>query len=343
MLTLTINQVDIGRSPWIEYRAMRDTVLRMLHQKQCVSGEELGKELSISRTAVWKHIEDLRRKGYEINSSPRLGYSLIKTPDLLIPEEIGLHLETRCFGKEILYFEEIGSTQDEARQLASKGAEEGLIVVAEKQSLGRGRLGRIWSSPSGMGIYLSIVLRPDLKPHDAIQIPLVAGVAVCQAIDSTTRLKPRIKWPNDIIAGGKKLGGILTEMSAEVDRIDFIILGIGINVNTPRELFPEELSGVATSLVEETGQHITRVQLVQSLLWELEQLYDEFKASGFGPARERWKLLNNTIGSRVQISGGEELTGEAIDIDPNGALIVREENGNKRRIVAGDVSLRGTM
>ena len=218
---------------------MRDSILRALKVEGHVSGEQLGRRFNISRTAVWKHVNELRRIGYEIDSSPRTGYSFVKSPDLVIPQEIALGLKTSIIGRRILYREEVTSTQDEAGEAARRGAEEGVVVISERQTRGRGRKGRSWASPPREGVYFSAVLRPNLRPSQIIQIPLIAGVAVCKAIRRVTPLEPRIKWPNDITIGGKKVAGILAEMSCDIDRVDHIVLGIGVNVNTQCSLLPE--------------------------------------------------------------------------------------------------------
>lgn len=319
---------------------MRELILTALQQEGHVSGEELSKRFSISRTAVWKHVNALRKKGYRINSSPRLGYSFVKGTDLLLPEEVGPGLDTYVIGKRVVYHEEVTSTQDVAEELARRGVEEGLIVISEGQTKGGGRKGRSWASPAREGVYLSLILRPNLRPPQVPQIPLIAGVAVSKAIKRVTPLQPRIKWPNDITPGGKKVGGILTEMSCEIDQINYVVLGIGINVNTQRPLLPEPARGTATSLAEECGEYVSRVRLVQCLLAELEALYSEFLVSGFGTIREEWKARDITIGSKVRVSGeGEEIEGEALDIDKEGFLLVRKEDRDVKRIISGDVYL----
>ncbi|MFC1977034.1 biotin--[acetyl-CoA-carboxylase] ligase [Chloroflexota bacterium] len=317
---------------------MRELILRALQQERHVSGEQLGKRLNISRTAVWKHVNELRKKGYQINSSPKLGYSFIKSTDLLLPEEIGLGLETLVIGKRILHHQEVTSTQDVAEQLARGGANEGTVVIAEMQTKGRGRKGRNWISPSDGGVYISIILRPNLLPSQIIQIPLIAAVAVSKAIQIATPLQPSIKWPNDIIIGGKKVAGILTEMSCETDGIHYVVLGIGVNVNTPRTLLATLTGGIADSLADECGEPVSRVMLVQYVLSEFESVYTQFLAFGFSSIREDWKRLNNTIGSWVKVSDGEEIVeGTAFDIDEGGFLLVRKENGDFERIISGDV------
>jgi BirA family biotin operon repressor/biotin-[acetyl-CoA-carboxylase] ligase len=321
---------------------MRDLILQALQQQGRVSGEQLGKKFNVSRTAVWKHVNELRRIGYEIDSSPRTGYSFVKSPDLVIPAEIALGLHTSIMGRRILYREEVTSTQDEAGEAARRGAEEGVIVISERQTKGRGRKGRLWASPPREGVYFSTILRPNLRPSQIIQIPLIAGVAVCKAIRRVTPLEPRIKWPNDITIGGKKVGGILAEMSCDIDRVDHIVLGIGVNVNTECSLLPEPTRGIATSLAEGCGEYVSRVRLVQSLLAEFDALYRTFLVSGFDTLREEWKALDSTVGSWVKVSGAEEeMKGKALDIDGEGFLLVRKENGDVKRIISGDVSLIG--
>jgi BirA family biotin operon repressor/biotin-[acetyl-CoA-carboxylase] ligase len=321
---------------------MRDSILRALREEGHVSGEHLGRRFHISRTAVWKHVNELRRIGYEIDSSPRTGYSFVKSPDLVTPEEITLGLNTAIMGRRILYREEVTSTQDEAGEAARRGAEEGVVVISERQTKGRGRKGRLWASPPREGVYFSTILRPNLRPNQIIQIPLIAGVAVCKAIRRVTPLEPRIKWPNDITVGGKKVAGILAEMSCDIDRVDHIVLGIGVNVNTQCSLLPEPTRGIATSLAEKCGEYVSRVRLVQCLLAEFDALYTTFLASGFAPMREEWKALDSTVGSWVRVSDAEEeMKGKALDIDGEGSLLVRKENGDVKRIISGDVSLIG--
>jgi len=246
---------------------------------------------------------------------------------------------TLLIGKRVLYYEEVASTQDITRKLARQGAEEGTVVIAEKQTRGRGRRGRSWTSPDG-GLYLSIILRPNLEPVRALQLPLVAGVAVARAIKKVTALQPRLKWPNDIIIAGKKVGGILTDTSTKKGKIDHTVLGIGLNVNTPRSLFPQAIRETATSLAEEGGQNISPLELLQCLFSEFEALYVEFLACGFDRIREEWKAMSHTIGSRVKVASGEaEIEGEALDIDSEGFLLLRRGNGDVERVISGDVYL----
>jgi len=321
---------------------MDPELLQALREGGHISGEELGKRLKMTRTAIWKRVNRLRELGYEIASSPRRGYSLVSAPDLLLPEEIEPELHTKSFGKQIIFYHELTSTQDVARELARQGVEEGTVVIAEAQSHGKGRKGREWSSVPGQGIQISVILRPKLRPSQSIQIPLVAGVAVAQAIIDVTSLKPRIKWPNDLMIGRKKVGGILTEMNAEIDRIDYVVLGIGLNVNTPQSQFPKEIREIATSLAEESGGPVSRVKLFQSFLEEFEELYGEFISSGFQTIREQWKAMSNTIGASVELRDmdGGKMRGKILDMDEEGALLLQKGDKSIERILAGDVTLR---
>lgn len=319
---------------------MRALILKALKEERHISGEQLGKRFNISRTAVWKHINELRGKGYEIRSSPRLGYTFIKSTDLLLADEIASCLKTRFMGKRILHHDEVTSTQDVAENLARAGEEQGTVVIAEAQTRGRGRRGRSWVSLPEGGIYLSIILKPELMPSQVVQIPLIAGVAVCKAIRKMTRLEPRIKWSNDILISGKKVAGILAEMSSEFDRVNFVILGIGVNVNTRGSTLAKLTGGIAASLAGKSSECISRVQLVQSLLQEFEKIYIKFLSSGFNSIREEWKTYDGTIGSQVSVvDGGTNISGKAIDIDNDGFLLIKKANGEVKKVISGDISV----
>ena len=320
---------------------MRELILETLRREKHISGEEIGKQFKISRTAVWKHVNELRKMGYEIRSSPKIGYTFKKSPDLLLPEEIEHGLKTKFIGKHVVHYDTAFSTQDIAAEMARGGATEGTLVIAETQENGRGRKGRSWVSFPKGGIYLSLILKPNLMPSQVVQIPLIAGVAMTKAIRETVSLKPMIKWPNDIIIGKKKVGGILTEMSSEIDGVNYVVLGVGLNVNMPTSVFSEDIFDIATSLIFECGKNTSRTKLVQGFLCGFELIYTKFLVHGFGSVRDEWKELNNTIGSQVKISGnGKDIEGEAIDIDADGFLLVRKDNENISRIISGDVSLR---
>jgi len=320
---------------------MKDSILKALRQNKQVSGQQLGKSTGVSRTAVWKYIEELRTQGYQIDSSPGKGYSLKSVPDTLSPSEVREGLRTRVFGHQIAYHQETSSTQDVAQSLARQGSPEGTTIIAERQTGGKGRIGRAWTSLPG-NIAFSIILRPGIHPSQAAKFTIIAGVGVAQAIQQTSSVKPKLKWPNDVFIGKKKIGGILTEMSAETDRVNYIIIGIGLNVNTAQTDFPPEISEIAISIRTESGNQTPRVKLLQAILENLEQLCEEFTTSGFEPIRRKWISLSNTIGQKVRVTNGDayELEGTAVDMNPDGMLVVKKDDGTEHSIIAGDVSLR---
>lgn len=319
---------------------MREEIIKALKNNDHISGEELARQLKISRTAIWKHINELRKQGYEIHSSTNYGYKLLKNTDLLIPEEVSLKLETSILGKQIVYRKELTSTQDIASKLAIKGAPEGSIILAEKQTSGRGRKGRPWISPPLGGLYVSIILKPEIKPFNIIQLPLVVGVAVARAIKVVTQLPAAIKWPNDIFIGTKKVAGILAEVKCNMDSVDYAIIGIGVNINTRMDELPLVLRNTSTSLSEAYGQSINRIEFLCRLLSEIETVYSDFVSSGYDPIRNQWRMLDNTIGSTVLVNDGKnEIVGKAIDIDEDGFLLVKTDHGTIKRVISADVSI----
>jgi len=322
---------------------MRTRILEILGQssKEYLSGEEISRQLSVSRTAIWKQMQTLKQAGYEIEAHPRRGYRLKNRPDLLLPYEIRDTLSTKILGQgEIYYFSEIDSTNIEAKKHANLGCPEGSIVLAETQNGGRGRLSRSWFSPTGKGIWLSVVLRPPFYPYDAPKCTLMAAVAVTKAIRNVTGVKCGIKWPNDILYQGKKVVGILTEMSAEFDAINHVIIGMGINVNIKEQEFPAELIDVATSLSVITGHDISRLTLLHAVLVELENAYEGVIQRGFSEMLDEWRELSVTLGKNVNVfGGGREFSGLAVDIDNDGALLVQTDDALEK-VLAGDVSIR---
>ena len=322
---------------------MRERILGLLYQrgKEYISGEELSKRLEISRTAVWKHIKVLKEEGYKIASQKRLGYSLVSVPDLLLPYEIKRDLKTKILGKRIYYFKEIGSTNDFALELARKGIGEGTIVIAEVQIKGKGRLGREWFSPFG-GLWISIILKPKIIPTQAPGMTVIAALGVAETIRKLYSLDVFIKWPNDVLLGSrlKKVCGILTEMGAEQDRVNYVVIGIGVNLNVGIKEFPIEFRENTTSLEEELERRIDRGEFTRRMLKEIEDFYLLFKKKGFAPILKEWKNLSATLGKRVKaVSGRRIIEGKAIDIDSDGALIIKTKEGKKERILAGDVTL----
>ena len=319
---------------------MDEKILQLLRESASafISGEEISHRLKVSRTAVWKRMNYLRTLGYEIEASTRTGYRLIRSPDLLTPSEIKPLLKTKWIGKKIHYFETLDSTNSQAYQLALNGAEEGEVVVAESQERGKGRLGRHWFSPPFLNLYLSVVLRPNISPHQASLITLMAAVATADAIRKFSGLLPLIKWPNDILLGGRKVAGLLNEIQSEMDRIHFVILGIGINLNMDEKMFSEEIKSIATSLKIEMGQTISRKNFLQSLLQELENWYTIFMKQGSTMILKAWRDRAQLKGRQVKVTSfGEILIGVAVDVDSDGALILEMADGKRKRVVAGDV------
>lgn len=322
---------------------MDDEILRLLRERSAafVSGEEISRRLKVSRTAVWKRVENLRASGYDIEASRRLGYRLVRSPDLLTPSEIKPLLKTKWMGKGIHHFQTIPSTNTEAYQLALRGAPEGEIVIAESQEKGRGRLGRHWVSPPFLNLYLSVILRPEIPPSQASLITLMAAVAVAEAIERFSGLHPVIKWPNDILVENRKVAGLLNEIHSETDRIHFVILGIGVNLNMEKELLPKEIRGLATSLKMETGKSVSRKEFVPCLLGSLEKWYALFLREGGKPVLDAWREKARLKGKPVKVTSfGETLLGRAVDIDAEGRLILETEKGERKRIVAGDVEYK---
>jgi len=320
---------------------MKEEILRMLctHQGSYVSGAALATQLKVSKVAIWKHIQALRGDGYSIESRRRRGYRLIAAPDLLLPYEVGRELQTKFIGRKIFHYWKVNSTQKVAKELAMKGAEEGTLVVAETQGAGKGRRNRSWYSPKG-GIYLSVIMRPEMSPSRASLMALLTGVAAAKTIREIYGLKAELKWPNDIQIGDRKIGGVLIELAAEAELINWLIIGIGLNANIKKASLPREFRATTTSLEEECGREISRVNFVRKFLERIEQLYLIFKRRGEAPILEEWKSMTNTLGAWVRVEDGEAIEGKAVDVDRDGALVVKLADGTTKRIVAGDVSLR---
>ena len=320
-----------------------EEILRLLksHPLEFLSGETISRHVKLTRTAVWKRIRNLRALGYVIEASTRSGYRLVHAPDLLLPSEILPILQTKWMGKKIHYFKTLDSTNSTAYQLALNGAREGEVVIAESQEKGRGRLGRHWISPPFSNLYLSVILRPPIPPHQASLITLLAAVATADAIEKTSGLKPSIKWPNDLLLGKRKVAGLLNEIHSETDHIHFVILGMGVNLNMDEKLLPWELRTKATSLQKEMGRPISRKEFVCHLLNALEQWYEIFLKKGGAPVLKAWKDRARIEGKRVKVTSfGDVLRGRAVDVDSDGALILQTKGGVQKRIVAGDIEYR---
>jgi BirA family biotin operon repressor/biotin-[acetyl-CoA-carboxylase] ligase len=325
---------------------MDDEILQLLreHSTAFLSGEEISRRLKVSRTAVWKRIERLRALGYEIEASTRSGYRLIQSPDLLTPTEVEPLLKTKWMGKRIHYFQTLDSTNSKAYQLALNGAEEGEVVISESQEKGRGRLGRQWFSPPFLNLYLSVILRPKISPHQASLNTLMAAVATADAIQKFSGLRPLIKWPNDILLRDRKVAGLLNEVHSETDRIHFVILGIGVNLNMDEKMFSKEIRTVATSLKIEMGQTVSRKIFLQFFLQEMEKWYSTFLEGGSAVILKAWRDRAHIQGRQVKVTSfGEAIAGIAIDVDSDGALILETEDGRQKRVVAGDIEYKNKM
>jgi BirA family transcriptional regulator, biotin operon repressor / biotin---[acetyl-CoA-carboxylase] ligase len=329
-----VRQGEVGLS------TVSGTILQLFREQGgFVSGEVISRELRVSRTAVWKQINRLRKAGYVIEAVPSRGYYLISAPDVLSVEEIEAHLKPELIGRRFICQARTPSTNADAFRLAEQGTAEGTVVLADSQSGGKGRMGRIWSSPPGVNLYCSIILRPPVPPFEAPQLTFLSAVAVARAIELVVGLKPEIKWPNDVLIGGKKVAGLLNEMSAETDGINFVILGIGVNLNMTAEQFPPDLRHPATSLLLETGRPVARARFAAVMLGELDRLYASFRSQGFGPVRDEWQQRCHAHGRELTVSDGsnEIVRGMFDGIDRFGALLVRRQDGTVERILSGDV------
>jgi len=306
-----------------------------------VSGADLSRKLGISRAAIWARIEDLRGLGYDIEASPHLGYRLVSAPDLLHADDLYSRLgTTRIVGRDIRVFERTTSTNDLIARLAHDGIREGAVVFAESQSRGRGRLGRLWISPARKGLWFSILLRPDLAPQSATQLTVAAATALARAIAQQTRLVPEIKWPNDILIRGKKVAGILTELTAELDHVKEMVLGIGVDVNLDPAELPHDLRKTATSLKIECGQAIDRAELAVAILRELDGDYERIRRGQFELVAAEWRQRCGTLGREVSIRIGDRvIRGRAESLDAEGALLLRTQHGRLERIIGGDVTM----
>lgn len=319
-------------------------ILELLRRQEgFLSGEDIGRELSITRAAVWKGIKKLREEGYEIEAVTNRGYRLTNPETMYNKRELEQGLKTKTMGQTIYFYEETDTTNNRARELALEGAPEGTLVVAEKQTAGRGRRGKVWESPLGTGIWMSLVLRPQIAPAEASVLTLLCGLATAEAVEAETGLSADIKWPNDILINGKKAVGILTEMDCEMSEVHFVIPGIGINVNTAS--FPPEIAEIATSLYLECGKTVSRRRLVHKVLERLEEHYETFLRTGsFAAMLEDYRKHCITLGKEVHVLGREPFFAEALDITPEGELLVRRaDNGKEEVVFSGEVSIRGVI
>jgi BirA family transcriptional regulator, biotin operon repressor / biotin---[acetyl-CoA-carboxylase] ligase len=317
-----------------------DALLALLAENPTIviSGPSIAKEIGVKRQTVWRWIETLRASGVNVKGHPRSGYHIERVPDVLAPQLLLRHLRGTPFAKRILHFFQTESTNDVAMRLGETGEPHGAVVVAERQTAGRGRAGHSWISEKSVGIYVTILLRPAISPMQSPALTLVAGLAARDAIAEETGLSPDIRWPNDVILNGKKVCGILTELQAELDRIHFAAVGIGINVNQSK--MPAELAGIATSLRIETGRVHSRLELLARLLRRLDHYYNQFVAEGTGPIVRRFAEVSSYgQGKRVRIMNGtESFVGTTAGLEPSGILRVQRDDGRIESIISGTVS-----
>ena len=322
----------------------RDQILSLFRRNlgKFVSGREISSELNVSRAAVWKQVEMLRELGFEIEALRSRGYRLLSGPDVLLAAEVERGLQTQTIGRPLLCFEELDSSNAKARQLAEEGAGDGTVVIADRQSAGRGRLGRRWESPPSVNLYCSILLRPQIPVQQAPQLTFLSAVAVAETLNHLYQLSARVKWPNDLLVGGAKIAGLLNEMNAETEQIHFVVLGVGVNLNLTAAQFPAEILYPATSVLLERGAAIDRAEFIREFLQRLDGYYQEFLAAGFSPIRRRWEALCDLLNQRVQVDQNPGLLqGVVVGLDSDGALRVQLDNGQVERVLAGDVRLLG--
>ena len=303
-----------------------------------ISGEHIAKEIGVSRSTVWRWVQRLREVGVRVKGKPNTGYFLERVPDILTPDMLRQRLKGGLFAKKIHHFFRSDSTNRVAMELGYANEPEGTVVLAEEQTAGRGRAGRSWHSERATGIYVTLLLRPKISPVQAPLLTMMAGLSAHAAIQAQTGLKADIKWPNDLMLDGKKLGGILTEMHAEPTLVRFVIVGIGINVN--QEQFPTELRDIATSLRAETGKAQSRLDLLARLLGEFETDYNRFVRDGSRSVTERFAQVSSyASGKKVRVTNGEEsYTGVTAGLRPEGLLQVKQEDGSTVTVLAGDVT-----
>lgn len=320
-----------------------DDLLNMLADAEFVSGEEISRRLGVTRAAVWKRMEALREQGFVIESAGKKGYHLVKPCDSLLPVFVKRGLATKWAGQQqMLYSESMTSTNIVLKQAAESGAAHGTVALCEEQTAGRGRRGRNWVSPKGQGLWVSLLLRPTLPPDRAQLITFAAAIAMAEAVEKETGLEIHIKWPNDLVLQGKKVCGILLELSGDVETIAYVVVGTGLNIG--EQAYPPELESSAVSLQAALGHKAERAPILRSYLTAMEKYMDSLTQEGLPGILQAYERKSCTLGRAVRVTGGgEEFVGAAIGLDENGALLVKLEDGAIRRVLAGDVSVRGVM
>ncbi len=306
-----------------------------------VSGQQLCDSLGVSRTAVWKAVNQLKEEGYEIEALQNRGYRIIASPDVITAQEVESRLNTRWAGHPTVSFEQIDSTNNWCKKAAEEGAQEGLLVLADEQTAGKGRRGRRWETPRGSAVAMTLLLRPQIRPDRISMVTLIEGMALTDACRRLYQLPIGIKWPNDVVIHGKKISGTLTEMSAEMSAVNYVVVGTGINVNV--ESFPEELADTATSIMLETGARQSRAELIAASVDSFERYYEKFlQTQDLSLLKEEYDGMLLNRGRQVRVlEPGNEYDGVAEGIDTLGELLVRTEDGSVRKVYAGEVSVRG--
>ncbi|RLF35042.1 MAG: biotin--[acetyl-CoA-carboxylase] ligase [Thermoplasmata archaeon] len=315
---------------------MKEKILQLLNENNYTSGEQIAKQLRLSRTAVWKQIQNLKKNGYKIEAVKNRGYKLISKPDTPFPEEIKYDLQTKIIGKKIIYLNIVDSTNSYAKKLIRKNIDEGTVVIAEVQTKGRGRKNRKWFSPEG-GLWFSIILYPNIPPYHSMLVTMTVSTSIAYAVKKTIGVKPVIKWPNDLLINNKKVCGVLTELDAEMDKINYCVVGVGINVNNE---INDEIKDIATSLcVENNDTPVSRVELLKQILCEFDKNYHRLKQGDNIYIRDLWFSFSNIIGKKIRVMFQNNVVeGIVSDVDDMGCLIVNTSKGDIIRIVTGDVS-----
>jgi BirA family biotin operon repressor/biotin-[acetyl-CoA-carboxylase] ligase len=324
----------------MEEKGQAVEIIRLLRKgRGYTSGEALSSTLGISRSAVWKHVENLRGMGFGIEASPSKGYRLAPGKAVFNAVEVSASLDTGFIGRELHFHRRIGSTNAEAFDLGRAGAPEGAAVIADEQTLGRGRLGRRWASPPGVNLYTSVILRPMIPPRDAHHLTFVAAVAVAEAVARVSPRRPSVKWPNDVLVDGRKVAGILLEMDSEADHVNFVVVGMGVNLNMGPNGLPSPLRASAASLMGIGGVEVSRSEFVCALYSSLEKWYKGYTTSGFARALSAWRGYFASEGRPVKVASlGRALSGICAGVDADGALLVRAPSGAIERVISGDVA-----
>jgi BirA family biotin operon repressor/biotin-[acetyl-CoA-carboxylase] ligase len=336
-----VNRAELTNAPRLSHDERLLDLLRACGTEY-VSGAELADALGVSRTTVWNHVEALRGEGYVIDACTHRGYRLVSVPDRMLPDEVQHRLRTRWLGRTLWCYRETDSTNDIALNRAIEGAPEGAVVLAEAQRHGRGRFHRKWLSPPGANVLASVILRPEVHPSLVSQLVITAAVAVAEALNSLHHLDAQIKWPNDVHVGGRKIAGILAELSAEAEQTNHVVIGIGLNLNMTRSELPKAVRATATSVQIELDRAVSRLDVLAELLAQLEAWYERWRRDGFAPIKARWAALSSSVGRRVEvISGAKKLTGLVADLDDDGALVLRLDSGLIRKAASGDMTVVG--